>query len=159
MRKRGDYLRNRTGTISCLPRQIRDCREIQQLQTGKVSTINKFSAVTGVTVRSDGGQQVFSTVSCDGDGFHIKVVLQNSAIPPNRPNSLIDLRNPYLGRASTIRFNFLLLRSLTGLQRCDCSQPPTMMLSDAAHLLAQVQHATFQGKWDAHDSRWHGNCL
>jgi hypothetical protein len=52
----GDYLRNRARTASCLPRQIRDCREIQQLQTGKVSTINKFSAVTGVTVRGDGDQ-------------------------------------------------------------------------------------------------------
>jgi len=52
----GDYLRNAARIASCLPRQIRDCREIQQLQTGKVSTINKVSAVTGVTVRGDGDQ-------------------------------------------------------------------------------------------------------
>ena len=95
--RRGGYLRNCRKNRKLLTSSDRDCREIQQLQTGRVSTINKFSAVTGVTVRGDGGQQGFSGLDSTVDAFHIKVLLRNSANPLDRPNSLKDLRNADFG--------------------------------------------------------------
>jgi hypothetical protein len=53
--------------------------------------------VTGITVRSDGGQQGFSGLGTTVDAFHIKVLMRNSAIPPNWPNSLKDLRKADFG--------------------------------------------------------------
>lgn len=44
---------------TCLSRPIGGCREIQQLQTLRFSTIERFSAVTCITSTRDAGQQGF----------------------------------------------------------------------------------------------------
>jgi hypothetical protein len=67
-------------TASCLPRQIRD---LSRNSAVSVLTIDKLSAVTGVTVRRDDSQQVFSGLGTTVDAFHIKVLMRNSANPPS----------------------------------------------------------------------------
>jgi len=53
----GDYYRNhRRRTTKLLTSPDTGCREIQQLPTGRVSTINNFLAVTAVTLGRDGSQ-------------------------------------------------------------------------------------------------------
>lgn len=63
--------------VSCLPDQIRGCREIQQLQTLQVSTIWRFFAVMQVTVVRDSGG---NRLGC-GSGDKYRCLLQQCLMP------------------------------------------------------------------------------